>query len=203
MLIGIDFDNTIVCYDTLFHTAACEQGLIPHDVPANKSAVRDYLRGSGRERAWVDLQGFVYGPGLAHAECFSGVWDFFRVCAAHDAQVKIVSHKTRRAVSLDYDLHASAMTWLRHQFAIHRIPFDLDATVHMEETRAAKLARIAALGCDWFIDDLPELFLEPGFPAGVKRLLFDTTGTAHLPERTERAASWPEITAKIFAASVR
>jgi len=42
--IGIDFDNTIVSYDTLFHRVALERGLIPISVPANKISVREYLR---------------------------------------------------------------------------------------------------------------------------------------------------------------
>ena len=29
MRIGIDFDNTIVSYDTLFHKVAVEQGAVP------------------------------------------------------------------------------------------------------------------------------------------------------------------------------
>jgi hypothetical protein len=29
MRIGLDFDNTIACYDGVFHAAALERGLIP------------------------------------------------------------------------------------------------------------------------------------------------------------------------------
>ena len=36
MLIGVDFDNTIVCYDGLFHRVAVEQGLIPQKFPRVK-----------------------------------------------------------------------------------------------------------------------------------------------------------------------
>ena len=50
MLVGLDFDNTIVCYDRLFHRLARERGLIPEHVPATKGAVRDHLRNVGRER---------------------------------------------------------------------------------------------------------------------------------------------------------
>ena len=41
MLIGIDFDNTIVCYDRVFHKAALEKGLIPADLPPSKGRVRE------------------------------------------------------------------------------------------------------------------------------------------------------------------
>ena len=34
MLVGVDFDNTIICYDALFHRVAEEQGLLPAGVPS-------------------------------------------------------------------------------------------------------------------------------------------------------------------------
>ena len=43
-LLGIDFDNTLVNYDNLFHKVAVEKGLIKYSLPANKIAIRDYLR---------------------------------------------------------------------------------------------------------------------------------------------------------------
>ena len=49
MLVGVDFDNTIVCYDGLFHKLALERGLIPEDFPASKGEVRDFLRNTDRE----------------------------------------------------------------------------------------------------------------------------------------------------------
>jgi len=44
MHIGIDFDNTIVCYDQIFHEAAVERDLIQPNLPASKQVVRDALR---------------------------------------------------------------------------------------------------------------------------------------------------------------
>ena len=44
MRLGLDFDNTIVCYDGLFHRVAREEGLIPAALPATKSDVRNHLR---------------------------------------------------------------------------------------------------------------------------------------------------------------
>ena len=41
MRIGLDFDNTIVTYDSLFHKVATEQGLVPASLPVSKLAVRD------------------------------------------------------------------------------------------------------------------------------------------------------------------
>ena len=38
MRIGIDFDNTIACYDGVFHQAALERGLIPPILPTTRTA---------------------------------------------------------------------------------------------------------------------------------------------------------------------
>ena len=46
-----------------------------------------------------------------------------------------------------------------------------------EATRAAKLARIAVLAPDLFVDDLPELFDDPDFPSGPERVLLSPSGT--------------------------
>ena len=35
-LIGIDLDNTLVCYDELFHSAAVEEGLIESSAAKSK-----------------------------------------------------------------------------------------------------------------------------------------------------------------------
>ena len=44
MLIGIDLDNTIVCYDGVFERLASELELSGHVASAGKQAIRDYLR---------------------------------------------------------------------------------------------------------------------------------------------------------------
>lgn len=187
MLIGVDFDNTIVSYDTLFHRVAADRGLIPASLPASKRAVRDYLREAGREDAWTEMQGEVYGARLDEAEPFPGVLDFFRACRANELAVVIVSHKTRHPYRGEsYDLHAAARRWLaQHGLA--------DIAVHLELTKAAKLARIAALGCTHFIDDLPEILGDPAFPATVRKVLFDPTLAAVPAPDVRSYADWPGL----------
>jgi hypothetical protein len=199
MLIGIDFDNTIVCYDQIFHTVARERDLIPTDIPVNKGAVRDHLRRVGQERLWTKMQGYVYGPALARAEPFSGVWEFISGCAARGADVCIISHKTRHPYEGPaYDLHASALDWLQRHAAAHAVKLDVGRNIFLEPTKAAKLARIGALGCDWFIDDLPEFLAEPGFPPKAGRILFDPTGAVDVPAAVRAAASWADIERGLF-----
>ena len=96
MLVGVDFDNTIVCYDQIFYKIALEEGLIPAEVPVSKSGVRDYLRQKDRENDWTELQGYVYGTCMQDAPPFPGVVEFFTRCKEDKIKVYIISHKTRR-----------------------------------------------------------------------------------------------------------
>jgi hypothetical protein len=68
--------------------------------------------------------------------------------------------------------------------------------VFFELTKEAKAARVAALGCEIFIDDLPEIFALPDFPSSARTVLFDP---ADLFRNTtlERRTSWAEITAEL------
>ena len=61
MRIGIDFDNTIACYDGVFHAAALERGLIPPHLGRDKNSVRDHLNGVGRNDDFTELQGYEIG----------------------------------------------------------------------------------------------------------------------------------------------
>src|SRR5262249_17917655 len=162
MILGIDFDNTIVCYDQVFHRVAREQNLIPVTVPASKGAVRDYLRRIGREEAWTEMQGLVYGPRLRDAEPFPGVLEFLGATVRAGVGLRIISHKTRHPyMGPRHDLHQAALGWLELNglFDAARIGLARD-DVYLEPTLAAKLERIASAGCTHFIDDLPELLAD-------------------------------------------
>jgi hypothetical protein len=196
MRVGVDFDNTIVCYDAVFHRVGVEWGLIPAKTPASKGAVRDYLRSQGREDTWIELQGYVYGNRFREAAPFPGVSEFFDLCRERAIGVSIISHRTRYPFAGPrYDLHEAARQWLE----AHR--FDVDApasrgavTIHLELTKGAKIERIAKEGCSVFVDDLPEFLLETEFPGDVERILFDPSGIQAIHDFPFQVAnSWKEI----------
>lgn len=177
MRIGIDFDNTIVSYDALFHKVALEQGLVPPETPVNKIAVRDHLRRIGREDRWTEMQGYVYGARMDEALAYEGVIDFIRRVGAAGHQIIIISHKTRHPfLGPQYDLHAAARAWIEHHLLSDGRPLLPLERIFFELTKLEKLARIAACGCESFIDDLPEILLAESFPAQTARLLFDPEG---------------------------
>ncbi len=194
-MIGVDFDNTIVRYDDVFGRVALDLGLVPPEAATSKTAVRDHLRSIGQEDRWTELQGIIYGPRMMDAALFPGAAAFFARCRAARTPVAIVSHRTRFPyLGERHDLHAAARDFLaRHGFhdADHiGLP---ESRVFFEETKEAKLARIAAVGCTTFIDDLPELLADPRFPGNVRRILFDPGRLHEPPAGVERAASWADV----------
>lgn len=174
MRVGLDFDNTIVSYDTLFKRVALEDGVVPADLPATKLAVRDHLRQAGKEDVWTEMQGHVYGGRMAEAEAFPGALAFIRWAKAKGVTLFIISHKTRTPFrGPAYDLHRAARTWVERNLAQDGDALIPPDHVFFEVTKEDKLRRIADCRCDLFIDDLPEILLAPNFPAATGRLLFD------------------------------
>lgn len=196
MRIGLDFDNTIVCYDELFRRVALEQGVVPGETPASKLAVRDYLRRSGKEDVWTEMQGYVYGARMTEAKAYPGVLDVLKQLNADGHMLCIVSHKTRYPfLGPQYDLHAAARAWIAANLQFSPDQLINDGSIYFELTKADKLARIAILDCDLFIDDLPEILLAEQFPASTQRLLFDPEGLSDgaMPEFISCIQSWYEL----------
>lgn len=199
MRIGIDFDNTLIDYDRVFITAARERGLVAADFCGSKRTVRDTIRRlPDGERAWQRLQGHVYGAGIGGAVPFAGAEAFLRRCVGTGVPVAIVSHKTRygHADPARVDLRAAARSWLeaRGFFRPDRAAI-LPDQVFFEDDRGQKLARIKALDCTHFIDDLEEVFADPRFPAGVRRILFAAAGAVCADAV---CADWRQIEVAVF-----
>jgi hypothetical protein len=196
-IIGIDLDNTLICYDELFHFAAHQEGLIELSAAKNKEGIRDTIRLLPQgESQWTRLQAIVYGPLVSAAKAFEGSEDFLRHCAAGGIRALIVSHKTHFA-PLDgkrVDLREAALEWMKaKQF------FDSDGCglspddVFFESTRSEKIERIRSLGCTHFIDDLAEVFAESSFPPNIAKLLFAPHGANAGRQDIEVFKTWREL----------
>jgi hypothetical protein len=185
MKIGIDLDNTIVCYDDVFYQAAQLQDLLPPHVGKTKGEVRDFFRSVGQEDRWTELQGFVYGARMDLAQPFAGVEKFFEQ-SPHE--LFIISHRTKFPYrGFPHDLHASAQKWLLQYPDLQR------ALVFFELSLERKLQRIQEMECNLFIDDLPELLSEPSFPKGVRRILFDPNQLFPSSSLYEKTSSWEQL----------
>ena len=158
MVLGVDFDNTLACYDSVFHEVALEIGMLPHtDLRLTKQQVKQQLHSADRHDDWTRLQGLVYGPEVGRACPFPGALAALEKAREQGWQLFIVSHKTRRPVIGEpHDLHQAAYGWLRDN-GFGAVGLDGER-VFFEETRSQKIARLTALGCHTFVDDLPEVF---------------------------------------------
>ena len=172
MLLGLDFDNTIVCYNKVFYHVAREQRLIPGDIEPTKVSVRDYLRNQGREAEWTSLQGLVYGERILDAAPCDGVIEALSFLSGQGIELCIVSHRTRTPIlGAPFDLHAAARQWLRDKlFPIAECLNLSEENVYFEDDRSTKIDRIKSLGCAWFIDDLPEVL--SSLPDNICKILY-------------------------------
>ena len=175
MIIGLDFDNCIISYDDVFNDAAIKLKLIPNDgsVKKSKLAVRNHIREVGKEDAWTELQGYVYGVSIKSAPAYPGavkaIGDFVK--NGHD--VHIISHKTKTPfLGPAYDLHKAAMNWIKANLVENNDPLLKTDQVHFNIELVDKINCIAKTGCHVFIDDLPEILSHDCFPKGTQKFLF-------------------------------
>lgn len=206
MRIGIDFDNTIARYDEVFVAMARRAGLVDDSFRGGKQALRDLLRSrAAGEEAWQRLQGRVYGVGMPEAAIFDGVDTFLRDCRETGESVFIVSHKTEygHGDPSGVNLRDAALAWMTARGFFAGSGYGLPREhVFFERTREEKLACIATLRCDVFIDDLEEVLSEPAFPSSVRRILLT-------PSRNERdegivhCRTWTEVHEAVFRAAAR
>jgi len=193
MVLGIDFDNTIIKYDELFHKIACEKGLISSEFPKQKNAIRDYLRESGVEDEWTVIQGEVYGERIKEAVPFTGMLETLEELNAKKVPINIVSHKTREPyLGPKRDLHAAALNWLKLNGIIDAEGLNSYASqVFFEVTKEEKINRIVQIGCTHYLDDLPEI-LEM-IPDGINKILFSPNGEEIINTNWTVIRSWNEL----------
>ena len=204
MRIGIDFDNTLAHYDNIFTRLAQEWRIIEPEEALSKQDIRLITRKlENGELIWQRLQGQVYGQFMHEAEQFPGEDLFLRRCASTpNVQIFIVSHKTEFG---HFDesrtrLREAARLWMQQKgFFDPKIYAISSEHLFFESSQQDKVDRIANLHCDFFIDDLIELFANPLFPASTKKILFSHALPSESTNRADYTChSWTEIEAVIF-----
>ena len=202
MRIGIDIDNTIICYDRVFAHVAMGQGFSVHR-NASKNDVKKWFHERDMQRAFTLLQGEVYGKFIDLASLFDGVLAFIDVAKRAGCHLFLVSHKTRYPlVGEKFDLHKSASRFLIDNKVISQYN-DLGIhpnNVFFEPTLAGKIHRIAALNLDFFIDDLLQVFQHSNFPKKTNFMHFsqDLPKTA-LTDEFSAFANWKQILSFLFS----
>lgn len=197
--IGVDFDNTIACYDQVFCDVALATCLVTHGDGSSKADIKtQVLSRPDGDLDWQRLQGQIYGRYMRQAEIFPGFYEFLYLSKLRGHKVFIVSHKSEFG-HFDEDripLRDQALRWMQANKFFDKDGLDLDIQdVFFESTRADKVRRISDLGCTHFIDDLSEVFEEPLFPSKVQKILFRPNHSeSQAPSTiTTTSSSWREV----------
>ncbi|MDC3193528.1 hypothetical protein OAU31_03830 [Alphaproteobacteria bacterium] len=200
MRVGIDIDNTIICYDDAFPVLAQKTGF---DVPfsANKQEVRAWFHERGLHNEFTLLQGKVYGRNISMAHVFEGVQSFLAEAIGRNYEVFLVSHKTKYPIKGEkLNLHEATLAFLSDQHIVgeqqsNSIPFD---NVYFEPTLEFKVKKIVDLKLDYFIDDLLTILNHEKFPDRSCRIWFSGQTGGHNNAQIEHCESWFSINKKIF-----
>jgi hypothetical protein len=201
--IGLDFDNTIVKYDEVFHKYGVNIFGMPKRIPQTKTSVKEYFwdyKNEGGWEHWVELQGIVYGEKMLEAKPTPRLEKFLEHCQRNAIRVSISSHKTefpKRGPQVN--LWDSAWQWLEENLFSIRRNFKISkGDIFFEPERSLKILRIKNLGCTVFVDDLIEVFNDSTFPSHVKKILYDPHNQkSHVKTDVISCKSWEEITFNI------
>jgi hypothetical protein len=195
-MIALDLDNTIICYDEAFHSAAVSLGCLEPDAPhRGKAAVKAAALARGGNDLWTRLQGIAYGEGIAAATPYAGCREFLQRTAAQGRNLAILSHKTEfPAIGPRINLRTAALDWLDR----HGLTTITNLPVVFCDTRGEKVARLASMAARALLDDLPEVFRTPGFPATTRFVLFDPAAVHAGWDGSERVSSWDEASALLL-----
>ncbi|HLA13670.1 MAG TPA: hypothetical protein VJZ25_01480, partial [Gemmatimonadaceae bacterium] len=147
-----------------------------------------------------EMQGLVYGARMSDAQAYVGAVECLCLAKKRRYDVSVVSHRTRHPfLGVPIDLHNAARSWITSHLMCDGELLIPEASVFFEVTKDAKLARIEALRCDVFIDDLPEILCADRFPASTARVLFDPDShhASSACEGLQVYRTWQEIAAHL------
>jgi hypothetical protein len=180
MLIGLDFDNTLACYNDVFSSEAKIEGLVNEQWKGSKQELKLLLSTlEDGQTIWQKMQGRVYGPSMQKATLFPGVARFLLRCKLKGHTVFIVSHKTKYG---HYDktktlLREASLKWMDSQGFFKDDVFGINKkNIFFASTQREKVLKIKSLNLDIFVDDLEEILSHHDFPE-IKKIHFSMSSS--------------------------
>ncbi len=194
--IGIDFDNTIVNYEDLFHQESIRRKLFKKSQKKknSKNNLKNKLISNNREEEWTSIQGIVYGKKMLKAKPYTGSVKFInKYSNKKNFKIFIVSHKTLYPIIGEkINLHKISKNWIikKKIFKNKKISW-INKHVFFLQTKKEKIKKIIDLKCDYFIDDLNEILKK--LPKRIKTIHFDPC------KKSKRTSlnSWNDLIKKI------
>ena len=193
MIVGFDFDNTIINYTNSFIKLSRKKNLVPEEKNKDKISIRNYLREKNIEDQWTILQGEVYGKNIMDAEIYKDVLETFKYLLKKNIKIKIISHKTKYPyIGEKIDLRLSAFRWIEDRILnkISNLKFS-KSDIFFENTIAEKINKIQELNCDIYVDDLQEILDQ--LPKKIQKILFSPIYNIQENYNFKVMKSWSEF----------
>ena len=193
MIVGFDFDNTIINYTNSFIKLSRKKNLVPEEKNKDKISIRNYLREKNIEDQWTILQGEVYGKNIMDAEIYKDVLETFKYLLKNNIKIKIISHKTKYPyIGEKIDLRLSAFRWIEDRILnkISNLKFS-KSDIFFENTIAEKINKIQELNCDIYVDDLQEILDK--LPKKIQKILFSPIYNIQENYNFKVMKSWSEF----------
>ena len=192
MIIGLDFDNTIIDYSKIFAAVAKDYDIrLQNGVPPKNQVKSQLLKKREGNLVWTKLQGEVYGERISEARCYQGIKTFLRDQSTQGNQFVIISHKSIFPVlGTDTNLHEAAREFLIKTGILFDDSINLSSTdCFFEQTLECKISRIISCQCDVFIDDLGSVLEHKRFPAFCSKCHFTPSNQKHYNDKQITASN--------------
>lgn len=193
MVIGFDFDNTIIDYSNSFKILAKKKKYNKINSNLDKNSLKDFLIKNKKQNEWTIIQGEVYGKYITRAELYKGFIKLFRYLLKKNIKIFIVSHKTKYPyLGKKINLRKEAKKWIQKNIIYKNKIFNFSMkNVYFENSLEKKINRIVNLKCDIFIDDLPQILNL--LPKNVDKFLFNPTAKKIFKKNYKTINSWKQF----------
>lgn len=176
MIVGLDFDNCIVNYENAIKKLITDKNIFNSNESANfnKENFKEIIINRTNEDNWTLIQGSLYGKYIKYAKPYpNAVKIINNLLKKHS--VYIISHKTLNPFfGRRYNLHKSAQKWIKNNLIDqNKKPLLNNNLISFNEKVEDKIKTISKLGCDIFLDDLPQILTHKEFPKKIDKFLFN------------------------------
>ncbi len=193
MIIGFDFDNTIIDYSNSFKILAKKKKYNKINSNLDKNSLKDFLIKNKKQNEWTIIQGEVYGKYITRAELYKGFIKLFRYLLKKNIKIFIVSHKTKYPyLGKKINLRKEARKWIQKNIIYKNKIFNFSMkNVYFENSIEKKINRIVKLKCNIFIDDLPQILNL--LPKNIIKFLFNPNAKKKIKENYKTIESWAKF----------
>jgi hypothetical protein len=173
--IGLDFDNTIVNYDRVFHFLAKKKYKLS-SLHNTKKEIRKKIINLKGERSWMAMQGQAYGKHMYKAEMSLGFKNFLHRAIINDSKIFIISHKTEfgHFDKSKTNLRKKSYEWIAKNINKNEKIKINKKNIFFLSSISSKINKIKELKLNYFIDDLELILNDKDFPKSTTKILYNT-----------------------------